>query len=124
MLLFIKVWCRKSLQKWHKPSKKQQRKHAPVPLKNITIKKPKSEKALQDTKEKHYCRLLFDPRALHHQKQMTATERDLDLLAESTNGYCELVLLISKHNQKPAPDLQMVSHEETIETEVDFLILP
>ena len=51
---------------------------------------------------------------------MTVTERDFDILAESTNGYCGLVLLMRKHNQKPAPDLNMVSYEETIETEVDF----
>ena len=51
---------------------------------------------------------------------MTVTERDLDILAESTNGNCGLVLLMRKHNQKPAPDLDMISHEETIETEVDF----
>ena len=107
-------------QKWHKPSKKQQRKHAPAPLNDITVKKPKSERVLQDTKENHYCRSLFDPRAPHHQKPMTVTERDLDILVESTNGNCGLVLLMRKHNQKPAPDLDMISHEETIETEVCF----
>ena len=68
--------CTPKPQKWHKPSKKQQRKYAPAPLNDITIKKPKSERVLQDAKEKHYCRSLFDPRALHHQKPMTVTERD------------------------------------------------
>ena len=104
-------------QKWHKPSKKQQQKHAPAPLNDITIKKPKSERVLQD---KHFCWSLFDPRALHHQKPMAITERDLDILAELTNNNCGLVLLIRKHNQKPEPDLDMISHEETIETEIDF----
>ena len=67
------ITCTSKPQKWHKPSKKQQRKHAPASLNDITIKKPKSERVLQDTKEKHYCRSLFDPRALHHQKPPSKT---------------------------------------------------
>ena len=43
--------CTSKPQKWHVPSKKQQRLHEPVILNEIVTKKPKHDKILQKKKK-------------------------------------------------------------------------
>ena len=50
-------------QKWHVPSKKQQRLHGPAILNEVETKKPMHDKILQEKKHKTVSRSKFDPRA-------------------------------------------------------------
>ena len=83
----------------------------------LLSKKPTFHKTLQGKEGKKYCRSTFDPRALDDKKPLILTETDLDNLAETTNGNCVLVLLMRHHNVQPQPDLELLSHEETVEIE-------
>ena len=101
--------CTSKPQKWHIPSKKQQRLHAPATLNEITIKKPKIEIILQEDCHKTCSRSKFDPRAKSDRKMNEITENDLDTLADATEGKCSIVLLMRKHDVKPNPDIDDIS---------------
>ena len=49
---------------------------------------------------------------MHHKNTAKITQNDLDILAETTNGNCEIVLLMREHNKNAEPDLTNVVHEE------------
>ena len=48
--------CTSKPQKWHIPSKKQQRLHGPAILNETEMKKPKYEKILEEKNNKTVCR--------------------------------------------------------------------
>ena len=73
--------------------------------------------------KKDTCRSTFDPRALNDKKPFILTETELDTLVEATNGICGLVLLIRQHNVQPQPDLELLSHEETAESNMYLLVI-
>ena len=108
-------------QKWHVPSKKQQRLHGPAILNEIETKKPRHEKILQEKNNNTVCRSKFDPRAKVDRKTNAITG-DLDILADATDGKCGIVLLIRKHNVRPNLDINEVKTKNILKHQNQFMI--
>ena len=108
--------CTSKPQKWHVPSKKQQRLHEPVILNEIETKKPKHDKILQKKKKNTVCRSRFDPRAEVNRITNAITDNYLDILADAADCKCRIVLLMKKHSVRPNPDITEVSSYTEITT--------
>ena len=108
--------CTSKPQKWHIPSKKQQKLHKPSFLDEVHIQKPKVHRILKENDTaRFHKKAKFDPLALHHKSTAKITQNDLDILAEATNGNCGIVLLMREHNKNAEPDLTNVAHEEIVD---------
>ena len=108
--------CTSKPQKWHVPSKKQQKLHKPSFLDEVHIWKPKVHQILKENDTaRFHKKAKFDPLALHHKNTAKITQNDLDILAEATNGNCGIVLLMREHNKNAEPDLTNVAHEEIVD---------
>ena len=83
--------------------------HGPAILNEIETKKLSHDKILQKKKNKTVYRSKFDPRAKVDRITNTVTDNDLDILADTTDGKCGIVLLMRKNNVTPNPDVNEVS---------------
>ena len=78
--------CTSKPQKWHVPSKEQQRLHGPAIVNEIKKKKkPRHDKILQEKKNKTVCHSKFDPRTKLDRITNAITDNDLDVLLDATD---------------------------------------
>ncbi|XP_057297429.1 uncharacterized protein LOC130629386 [Hydractinia symbiolongicarpus] len=110
--------CTSKKQQWSVPSKKQLKLHVPDILNNITIKKPKAEKILSPNESYGQNRFHYDPRHVNDRSTDLLYEKDINALADVTNGNCGIVQLMRKRCHHDNADGEIISNVvEISETE-------